>query len=223
MPRSQSLPKIVKLSKMIPRSSAVLDSLDFIVGFTEFDHELSSDIHNTFCEDYWIVRLCNHIMRAITMTADGIVWFAIPGVLFIVFGYKTLEYEWQSKLIIAAVLVAAIELCVKPIVGRQRPALPTNLHPRFIKAENFSFPSGHTMRAFFAASYISFRCSFNFLYGLSLFMWAFLVGFSRVATGRHFFFDCVAGAVFGVILDTVFATTGAIDSLYIALVSYARV
>lgn len=64
-------------------------------------------------------------------------------------------------------------------------------------SDQFSFPSGHTMAAFLLATlvHLSFDAS-----AVGVYLWAILVGCSRVVLGVHFPSDVVAGAVIGVLI-----------------------
>ncbi|MBL7931716.1 MAG: phosphatase PAP2 family protein [Bacteroidia bacterium] len=74
----------------------------------------------------------------------------------------------------------------------------------------FSFPSGHTFNAFLFAMILSYAILFNRSYPslrklFSIpFIWAALVGISRVAMGAHTAFDVTAGAILGISLGFLF-------------------
>lgn len=146
------------------------------------------------------------VWRVLSMTADGTVWFPLPPavsvVSFLAYGSPyVLLPSHPLPMYIGITLCAAVELTIKPIVGRARPPLPVNDKARFIAAENFSFPSGHTLRAFFVALFAINHWGVHPLLGLS---WATVVGVARAQLGRHYLSDCFGGAILGSILYGLF-------------------
>ena len=80
----------------------------------------------------------------------------------------------------------------------------------WIEEAGFSFPSGHTFNAFLFAMILAYAIYFNRSYPrlrylfFVPFVWAFLVGISRVAIGAHTAFDVCAGAGLGIVLGALF-------------------
>jgi phosphatidylglycerophosphatase B len=80
----------------------------------------------------------------------------------------------------------------------------------WIEESGFSFPSGHTFNAFLFAMVLAYAILFNRSYpGLKKlyfipFVWALLVGVSRVAIGAHSAIDVSAGAAMGIFLGMLF-------------------
>ncbi|GJA73954.1 phosphatase PAP2 family protein [Aeromonas caviae] len=106
---------------------------------------------------------------------------------------------WQGSAGQEAVRVAlwafALELplylLLKNALKRQRPAgLPVFITP----SDRYSLPSGHTAAAFLMATVLA--ASFS-LWAPLLFVWAALVGASRLLLGVHYLSDLVAGALLG--------------------------
>ncbi|MBI2520720.1 MAG: phosphatase PAP2 family protein [Bdellovibrio sp.] len=65
---------------------------------------------------------------------------------------------------------------------------------RITPPDKFSFPSGHTAGAFVICILVA-NC-FP-IFSIPVFLWAFLVGFSRVHLGVHFPLDVLVGGVIG--------------------------
>lgn len=93
--------------------------------------------------------------------------------------------------------VTAGNLIIKNIVNRPRPCVLNRTVDMLVSTPfDSSFPSGHTMFAFGAASIIFM---YNKWYGTAAFIFAFLMGFSRMYLYVHFPTDVMFGAGLGVI------------------------
>lgn len=84
------------------------------------------------------------------------------------------------------------------------------IQEHWITESGFSFPSGHTFNAFLFAMILAYAIYFNRSYPhlrklfFIPFIWAVLVGVSRVAVGAHTALDVTAGAGLGIITGAVF-------------------
>ena len=108
--------------------------------------------------------------------------------------------------LIALLAATAVTQLLKHLIGRPR--------PRFAHADEFtlgpslvsgldSFPSGHTLNAFGAATVLAW---FMPRLRAPVFLIAGLVGLSRVLRGSHFPTDVFGGAVLGVLIGSLAAT-----------------
>ncbi|WP_299974553.1 phosphatase PAP2 family protein [uncultured Pseudoteredinibacter sp.] len=126
----------------------------------------------------------------VSKSADGPL-YALFGLLLLLQGSN------QFFVLLAAGFV--VERCLYYILKnhfkRNRPpaALP-NFKSEVQPSDQFSFPSGHTSAAFLMAAMLS---SFYPALTPVLYIWAVMVGSSRVMLGVHFPTDIVAGATLG--------------------------
>ena len=116
----------------------------------------------------------------------------------------------------ALVLGAGIGSVLKDIFGRARPYVDTispnpddfQLLRGFKRGENYrSFPSGHTLAAFAAASAVSAETSrwwpwASYTIGPAMYGGAALVGVSRMYNNRHWASDVILGAALGTFAGT---------------------
>jgi len=131
---------------------------------------------------YWISR-----------SADGSLYILYGMALLIVFG------AFGRILLLAMLSAFAANLIVyylvKNLIKRERPFRAIeNLSNLIVPPDKYSFPSGHTAGAFIIAQIMSFQ--FPALEG-PLFIWAGLVGISRIFLRVHYPTDVVAGSVLG--------------------------
>jgi len=101
-----------------------------------------------------------------------------------------------QAMILAFLIERPVYLLLKKGFKRDRPQQALQNFCSVIKpADQFSFPSGHTSAAFMVATLLGY-----FLPDLLpiLYLWAALVGFSRVVLGVHFPSDTLMGMVLGV-------------------------
>ncbi len=85
-----------------------------------------------------------------------------------------------------------------------------NIVAHWVEEAGFSFPSGHTFNAFLFAMILGYAIWFTRskprwrTWFILPFVWAFLVGVSRVAVGAHSALDVSVGAALGVLIGGFF-------------------
>ena len=147
------------------------------------------------------------------------VWFPLyAAVLFVL----VRRLGWKKGLMMVLSLVVTVVVCdqvanlVKDSVCRLRPCynsgmMDAGLHVLEKRGGYYGFFSGHAANAFgfAAASSIAFDTDKNHRYDLYqwlIFIWAALVGLSRIFAGKHYFGDVVVGAVVGFMIGCAVAT-----------------
>ena len=147
------------------------------------------------------------------------VWFPLyAAVLFVL----VRRLGWKKGLMMVLSLAVTVVACdqianiVKDSVCRLRPCynsgmMDAGLHVLEKRGGYYGFFSGHAANAFgfAAASSIAFDTDKNHRYDLYqwlIFIWAALVGLSRIFAGKHYFGDVVVGAIAGFLIGCAVAT-----------------
>lgn len=132
-----------------------------------------------------------------------IIWLSRTGDghLYLLLGLCLWIFETQhgALFLYSALLAYSLELPVylvlKNFLKRTRPCdLFHNFNPHIRPSDKFSLPSGHTAAAFLMASLISTFYPSTLLF---VYLWASIVGLSRVLLGVHYPSDIIAGATLG--------------------------
>lgn len=134
------------------------------------------------------------LMPVVTACGDhGLIWI-IAGILLLIFP-KT--RRWGVTLLVTLAITWAIcEFGVKNLVARPRPFIVDSSYMLLIAAPaSFSFPSGHALSSFLAATVIT-RAPSPVVEGATWVM-AVAIAFSRLYLFVHFPTDVLAGAIIG--------------------------
>lgn len=104
--------------------------------------------------------------------------------------------------LISLFLTNVIVIFLKYVVAEPRPFLTLPNVDLLVPVNGQSFPSGHSASAFAAASLIGLKYHLESKGRLRwviypLFIFAFLVGFSRIYVGVHYPYDVLVGALIG--------------------------
>lgn len=146
---------------------------------------------------YWLQTLhtpvLDRLMTGITSLGNGGLFFILLGL--VLFCFKKTRKAGLAVLVslLAGLLIG--NLCLKPLVMRQRPCWIDGSVPLLISSpKDYSFPSGHSLAAFEAA--VSMLFYFRRA-GLWMLLLAVAIAFSRMYLFVHFPTDVLAGALLG--------------------------
>lgn len=147
-----------------------------------------------FCLQHRFSHPVSRLSKAISHTGDGH--------LYILLGVLAWWFDGERGLLflLVGLLAFSIELPIywaaKNLFKRRRPQELSDLVTSFITpSDRYSLPSGHTAAAFLMATLVSY-----FYPSLDTFpfVWAILIGASRILLGVHFLTDVVLGALLGI-------------------------
>lgn len=147
---------------------------------------------------YWIYHLTdNRDCRGIvwlSKTGDGYLYFAIGIALW------AFEPDYGQLFLFTALMAYGLELPIyvvlKKLFKRPRPCdLLKNFSAHVTPSDKFSLPSGHTAAAWLMASIVA---HFYPPFALIAYVWASLIGLSRILLGVHYPSDVLAGGILGV-------------------------
>lgn len=179
------------------------------------DENLSHNVYSN-CQNNEVVKVLADI---ISLSCDEILWFGVPSLVgCLVFTVRSLagypmgcieETAWDC--FGSCAIGTCFESIFKWTFQRVRPRYSTQSEHYSISGEWFSFPSGHSLRAFYWMFWLSrskfvklIRHLVQFPRARHFIPWATLVGWSRVAKGRHFLLDVFCGAILGSLLGYIF-------------------
>lgn len=133
------------------------------------------------------------------MGNNGLFWLII--IITLLCFKKTRSVGLVALLSLAVCFIINNEI-LKNVIARPRPFIQlTQLNILIPKPTDFSFPSGHTASSFAAAG--AFYFYGNKKWGISAFVLAGLIGFSRLYLGVHYPSDVLFGAFVGVLIGFV--------------------
>lgn len=161
----------------------------------------------------WLLQLDNQMLAAIGQLHCGFLDIVMPlvtalgdyGLLWIAAGLLlsfTSKYRRHGILLLGTLLLATLlgEGLLKHLVERERPFAAAGITELLISTPHgYSFPSGHTMSSFAAATVLLYTKK---SWGAAGYCAAGLIGFSRLYLGVHYPSDVLAGALLGIILAT---------------------
>ena len=135
------------------------------------------------------------VMKVITHMGDkGIFWILLTLALLIVRKTRPTGVVCAASMVIGLIVT---NLIIKNWVARIRPyELIQGLECIVAKADDFSFPSGHTTNSL-ACAWVLFRKAPR-KWGVAALVLAILIALSRLYVGIHYPTDVLGGAVIGI-------------------------
>lgn len=152
---------------------------------------------------------------------DSVMWCISGRWVWVPF-YAVLAYllfrrmSWQRASIclvtIGLIILAADQTCatlIRPEIGRLRPANLNNPLSSFVHVVNgyrggrYGFPSCHAANTFALAVFMSLVIRHKW-FTVMMFSWAFIVSYSRMYLGVHYFGDLFCGATIGSLFAVLF-------------------
>lgn len=152
---------------------------------------------------------------------DSVMWCISGRWIWVPF-YAVLAYllfrrmSWKRASIclvtIGLIILAADQTCatlIRPEIGRVRPANLNNPLSSFVHVVNgyrggrYGFPSCHAANTFALAVFMSLVIRHKW-FTVMMFSWAFVVSYSRMYLGVHYFGDLFCGATIGSLFAVLF-------------------
>ncbi|MDE7104513.1 MAG: phosphatase PAP2 family protein [Ruminococcus sp.] len=138
----------------------------------------------------------DNIMPLITILGNmGIFWVVVALIISAKAKYRKCSITMLVGMVIGVIIGNVI---IKNIIQRDRPCWINEIEDMLISnPQDFSFPSGHTMSSFIAAT-ILFH--YDKRLGIPSFGVAILIAFSRLYLYVHFPSDIIGGALLGIVI-----------------------
>jgi undecaprenyl-diphosphatase len=131
--------------------------------------------------------------RTLSHSGDGHLYFAI-GLLLAWFASDT-GFDFFIAGLVAFSIELPLYITLKKRFRRHRPfAVVDGANALIVPSDKFSLPSGHTAAAFVMATLV---LGFFPAFAGIAYVWALLIGISRIVLGVHYPSDILAGALLG--------------------------
>ncbi|KAF6152403.1 hypothetical protein GIB67_038026 [Kingdonia uniflora] len=190
------------LVKSPAKSPSILNCL------ISLDTTCSLHIHTIF------TPIPRSILKTLEISGDGRFWFPIPIAIYFTLTNSTNLHSILIGLVIGFLLDLVLVGLIKFLIRRPRPVYNKGMHLT-VAVDHWSFPSGHSSRVCFIASYLCLSKrvikeaavelgygdddgKFVIFFVLIVCFWSVITSISRVLLGRHFVLDVFAGACLGV-------------------------
>lgn len=178
------------------------DILDFLgTHISSFDRSMLYAVNHSVRNPF-----LDSVMPYITKLGDkGIFWIALAVILLIPKKTRKTGAAMGIAMLLGVIIGNGI---LKNLVARTRPfdlANPVVSRSRLLidPPTDYSFPSGHTLASFEAATAIY---KDHTLYGFAVFLLALLIAFSRIYLQVHYPSDVLGGAILGFLLGLLGST-----------------
>ena len=161
---------------------------------TNIDLRLLNWIH-----EHLACSFLDFLMPKITFLGNGgLIWIAAAIIMIFFKKYRKIGIMIGTGLS-AGVIIGNILL--KNLIARERPCWINETVQKLISTpQDYSFPSGHTLSSFVAATIIMHS---DRRMGIAAYVFASIIAFSRLYLYVHFPTDILAGALLGIIIGLI--------------------
>jgi len=147
----------------------------------------------SFLLNFIAVKSLKSHCKFLEVSCHGIVWLAGWLAFCWIIDNKDL-YQMQINMMFGLILDILFVALIKAATRRRRPCVDDFFT---IGPDKFSFPSGHTSRAFYLLCFFTWLYPVSWIFWPPLFAWAFSVAISRLLIYRHHLLDVIAGMLLG--------------------------
>jgi membrane-associated phospholipid phosphatase len=157
------------------------------------------DIHILEAINHNRIESLNHFFIFITNIATVTTYSA--SVILLVFAVIKKKFLLQRKswlVFISLISTSSVIDSLKHIVNRTRPFITHPSIHNLVNVSSASFPSGHTGEVFVLATAITLLFKKQKWYVLIVWLWAFLVAYTRLVLGVHYPSDVLASMIIGI-------------------------
>ena len=139
--------------------------------------------------------------------SDKLIWIPLYVFLLYLFYRKYKKYTWLILVSVVVLITLSDQgsVFIKDTVMRLRPchepALFDLVHRVHDKCGGrYGFVSSHAANTFALAAFVTGALRWKFIPSMMIFLWAALVGYSRIYLGVHYPLDVVGGALLGAMI-----------------------
>ncbi len=162
--------------------------MKLIYSIHQYDVRMFVSLNNSVIHAS-LVKLC----RLVSCTGNGPLYVLLAIGLY---WQQGAGHPLLHALFLAFALERPVYFVLKNSFKRHRPAQSIkDFRSAIIPSDQFSFPSGHTSAAFMVAALLGY---FFPAWQIGFYLWALLIGFSRVVLGVHFPTDTLMGMLLGI-------------------------